>query len=304
MVAASKSDSKFETLGFCFGLLGALSVASASNRQDFQKYGATAVRLAMLIGALVDAREVWDKTSGKGGSISFAIPLLDSKQACEVRRIIHARSPDAYIAVLYDEARATVKTSESTAPLLVKRLRAAGAIVAEIGIKGHIHSPDADRKIDTNALVQFCSVMPDLQYAATANLALPTYDNRGKGDLVSSKHPESMTEMVLRFILVDQCDWYGTFSAVATKVKTPFLVTFGMERSVPPTLMRGLDTPQVHFEDLALEQETGVDVDISQLPTGVLDTQPAPAEAAAGSEHDLSSNLAVALESNKEVQDV
>ena len=73
VVAASKSNSKFETLGFCFELLGALSVASASNRQDFQKYGATAVRLAMLMGALVDAREVWDKTSSKGGSISFAI---------------------------------------------------------------------------------------------------------------------------------------------------------------------------------------------------------------------------------------
>lgn len=151
VVAASKSDSSFETLGFCFGLLGALSVASASNRQDFQKYGATAVRLAMLIGALVDAREVWDKTSGKGGSIFFAIAWLDSKQASEVRRIIDARSPDAYVAVLYDEARATVTTSESTAPLLVKQLRAAGAIVAEIGIKGRIHSPDADRKIDTDA---------------------------------------------------------------------------------------------------------------------------------------------------------
>ena len=66
-----------------------------------------------------------------------------------------------------------------------------------------------------------------------------------------------------------------------------------MKRCVPPTLIRDLDTRQVHFADLALEKETGVDVDISQLPAGVLNTQPAPAEAAAGSEHDLSSNLAV-----------
>ena len=123
-----------------------------------------------------------------------------------MRRIIDARSPDVYIAVLYDEARATVTTFESTAPLLVKQLRATGAIVAEIGIKGRIHSPDADRKIDTDALVQFCSSMPNLQYAATANLALPTYDNRGNGDLVSSKHQESITEIVLRSILVDQCN--------------------------------------------------------------------------------------------------
>ena len=81
--------------------------------------------------------------------MSFAIAWLGSEQADEVRRIIDACSSDAYIAVLYDEARATVTKSESTAPLLVKQLCAAGAIVAEIGIKGHIHSPDADRKIDT-----------------------------------------------------------------------------------------------------------------------------------------------------------
>ena len=41
-------------------------------------------------------------------------------------------------------------------------------------------------------------------------------------------------------------------------------------------------------------------MNISQLPTGVLNMQPAPVEAAAGSEHNLSSNLAVALESNKD----
>lgn len=157
VVVVSKSNSKFETLDFCFGLLGpALSVASASNGQDFQKYGATAVRLAILMGALIDARDVWKKTSGY--SISFTITWLGSKQADEVRRIIGARSPDAYIAVLYDEAGATVTASESTAPLLVKQLRSAGAIVAEIGIKGHIYSLDADRKIDTDAPVQFAAL--------------------------------------------------------------------------------------------------------------------------------------------------
>jgi hypothetical protein len=48
-------------LGFYAGLLAALAVASASNRQEFHKYGAVAVRLAMLVGALIDAQEVWDK---------------------------------------------------------------------------------------------------------------------------------------------------------------------------------------------------------------------------------------------------
>lgn len=68
---------------------------------------------------------------------------------------------------------------------------------------------------------------------------------------------------------------------------------------MPPTLIRDLNTRQVHFADLALEKKTGVDVNISQLPASVLNTQPAPAEAIAGSEYDLSFNIAVALESDK-----
>ncbi|OIW25922.1 hypothetical protein CONLIGDRAFT_512814 [Coniochaeta ligniaria NRRL 30616] len=289
LVASTKNNKKVESLGFCAGLLGALAVASANNRQEFQEYAAVAVRLAMIIGALVDAREVWDQARGKGGSVSFATAWVGPKQADEVTRIINDLSPDAYVAVLYDEARATVSTSERTAPVLVKRLRAAGAIVAEIGIKGHIHSPDRDRKFHTDALVQLCDSMPGLQYADPAKLALPTYNNRAEGRPISPDHQGTMTEMVLRAILVQQCDWYGTFSAVATETKKPFVVTFGLERCVPPTLMRSLGTRQVHFEDLVLDTKA----DMSKLSVGVLNTQPRTAAAAAESEHDLHSRLAL-----------
>lgn len=43
-----------ETLGFCTGSLSALTVSSASNKADFQTFGAVAVRLAALIDAFVD----------------------------------------------------------------------------------------------------------------------------------------------------------------------------------------------------------------------------------------------------------
>ncbi|RYP73018.1 hypothetical protein DL771_003886 [Monosporascus sp. 5C6A] len=81
--------------------------------------------------------------------------------------------------------------------------------------------------------------------------------------------------MVLRAILVQQCNWYGTFSAV-TEGKKPFVVTFGLERCVPPTLMRSIGTRQVHFGDLA-------DKDILVAPQpparAVLDIQSQPQHA-------------------------
>jgi len=65
--ASSKHDR--ETLGFCTGLLSALAVSSSANREQFQKYGAVALRIGMLIGMVVDAR---DARADIGASKSFA----------------------------------------------------------------------------------------------------------------------------------------------------------------------------------------------------------------------------------------
>ena len=55
LFAASKKND--ETLGFCTGLLSALAVSSADSKEDFRRYGATAVRLGLLIGMFVDAKD-------------------------------------------------------------------------------------------------------------------------------------------------------------------------------------------------------------------------------------------------------
>ncbi|KAG2420106.1 hypothetical protein HFD88_004905 [Aspergillus terreus] len=245
----NQTGDKVEILGFCAGLLAALAVASSNNRQEFQKYGAVAVRLAMLIGALIDAQEVWDKASGKGSSSSYAVAWRGPKQEEDMTRIIDDLAANAYIAVRYDQTRATVTASETIAPLLLKRFRAAGITVAEVGIKGQIHSPNPDRRAHTNALVDLCNSLPGLQYADAERLALQTYDNQGDGKPLLPDRG-SLTEMVLRSILVQQCHWYDTFSAVTERHQDPYVVTFGLERCVPPTLMRSLGGRQVFFEDL------------------------------------------------------
>ena len=46
------------TVGFCTGLLSAFTVALSNDRAEVREYGATAVRLAMLIGGIVDAQNL------------------------------------------------------------------------------------------------------------------------------------------------------------------------------------------------------------------------------------------------------
>lgn len=74
-----------ETLGFCTGLLSALAVSSAGNQAQFQQHGAVAVRLAALIGALVDAQDALGK---HGESTSFATVWNSRETKTEMTRIL------------------------------------------------------------------------------------------------------------------------------------------------------------------------------------------------------------------------
>ncbi|KAI1098222.1 hypothetical protein F4804DRAFT_350683 [Jackrogersella minutella] len=265
-------EKKFETLGFCTGLLSAFAVASSSTQDEFEKYGAVAIRLAMLVGALVDAQEVWNKKLGQGWSKSYATAWRNLKQGEEMHRIVDSLFPDAYVSVLYDEARATVTTSERTAPLLLQRLRAAGITAAEVGLKGHFHNPNEETSHSTEALIELCDSLPGLQFPNTAHLALPSYTNTASGEPIDSR-AGSMHNIALRAILIQQCNWYGTFSAVQTaRLKglihgheKGLVVSFGPDRCVPPTLMRRLGPRLVHFTDL--------DEDTPQLSASVLDPE-------------------------------
>lgn len=53
-----------ETVGYCTGLLSALAVSSTTNRSQFERYGAVAIRLALLISGFVDAQEILDENKG------------------------------------------------------------------------------------------------------------------------------------------------------------------------------------------------------------------------------------------------
>lgn len=83
-VYASHSE-RTEVVGFCTGLLSALAVSSAGNREQFQEYGAVAVRLAALIGAFVDAQDILDPNR-ESKSIATVWNSLEAQS--ELRRIL------------------------------------------------------------------------------------------------------------------------------------------------------------------------------------------------------------------------
>ena len=89
-----------ETLGFCTGILSAIVVSCSKNQTDFADIGAVAVRLAMLVGALVDAQDLYDD---QGKSISLATVWKSNDAALHLPGILH-RFPKVFLLPLAAKA--------------------------------------------------------------------------------------------------------------------------------------------------------------------------------------------------------
>ena len=261
----STGSGKVETVGFCAGMIAAVAVASSHDRRDFEKYGAAALRIGVLMAALVGACEEWDRGLGKGGSVSLATAWRTPKQGDDMARLVSSLSPDAYVSVLFDESRATVTTSERLAPKLVRQLRAAGVTAIPLAFKGKLHTPGAERERHTNALIEICHAMPELQFPDAARLALPTYIDHPEGKPVSAEEVD-LIGMVLRSILANQLNWSSTVSKLAANSETSSLVAFGLDRPLPPTILRRFGPMQVHFENLEDHINKSVVVPSHQRP--------------------------------------
>ncbi|KAJ0423889.1 hypothetical protein BJY00DRAFT_320959 [Aspergillus carlsbadensis] len=227
-------------IGFCTGLLAAHAVASSHTESDLPRYGAVSIRLATLIGALVDAEETRQSTTTNTGtsntrSISHTVGWTTETQEATLREILARRHPDVYMSVRYDRARCTVTGSGGAAVAgeVTRELRDAGMSVTEVRLQGRFHDPGEKRLGDVEGLVALCARVPELRFADVPTIALPGFTEG-----------ESMHELAIRGMLVQFCDWYGTLSSLSS---TPAnVVCFGSEKCIPPTLTTTLNPLYMH----------------------------------------------------------
>nr|AGN71604.1 conidial yellow pigment biosynthesis polyketide synthase [Monascus pilosus] len=238
-------SNNIEALGFCTGLLSAVTVACSTNRRQFQKYGAVAIRLAMLVGAAADAE---DALSDYGASKSMATAWNSPEAGAELSRVLQD-FPEAYVSVWYDANRVTVTTAAKTFPALQQKLRLAGIIATEVGLRGRFHCDCYGNDIDS--MIDFCDSHPAFQFPDASELVLQTRSNAG-GNLITKGN---LHQHALRLILLERSQWYQTFStmhAARLQYKDSVLVSFGPERCIPPSLLRGLSAQIVNMADLAV----------------------------------------------------
>ncbi|GAW13921.1 hypothetical protein ANO14919_033130 [Xylariales sp. No.14919] len=231
-----------ECVGFCTGLLSALAVACSTTQQEVEHYGAAAVRIAMLIGAAVDAENSLSEPGSK--SVSFSVAWQTRDGRAELDRIIGG-FPEAYISVVYDQNRATVTSLIKDKDLLCHQLKDSNITIMEIGLQGRFH--DLARSSEVQSLTRFCDSRPEFALPNASHLVLPArYE--GTGYITNG----SLHEIALRAILVEQCQWYHAFTLIHSRVTDGegSIMSFGLERCIPPSYVRSLGQRVVHMADV------------------------------------------------------
>ncbi|XXH01490.1 hypothetical protein Hte_007850 [Hypoxylon texense] len=234
--------SNTETLGFCVGILSAFAVSSSLTRAQFCQNGAAALRLAMVIGGLVDAQ---DTQIAESQSISLATTWKPEQTPSKLHEVLES-FPDTYVSVSYDENRATITTSEVTLSNLKGRLSEVGITTNEIGLHGRFHTSLHDS--DLKAVVSFCEGHPGFRFPSASKLVMPTRSNLG-GHSITQGY---LHETALREILVEHCDWVKTFRAVSSTFlaeKGSRVVVFGSERCIPPSIQRTMNAEVIYSRD-------------------------------------------------------
>ncbi|KAI2602598.1 putative polyketide synthase [Hypoxylon sp. NC1633] len=233
------SPQNTETLGFCIGVLSAFAVSSSSTRAQFCQNAAAAIRLAMVIGALVDAQSVGNL------STSLTATWKSEEASSKLQRVLES-FPNTYVSVSYDENRATITASESTVSALKGRLSEAGISSNEIGLHGRFHTPIHNN--DLKAVISFCEGHPGFRFPNASKLAIPTRSNSGGRPITQGY----LHEVALRSILVEHCDWIKTFQTVSSSKlqdKESRVVVFGSERCIPQSIQRTINAQVTYYQD-------------------------------------------------------
>jgi hypothetical protein len=76
-----------QSVAFCTGILAAIAISASENDTQLQQYGSAAIRVAMLIGAVVDDKDAWGQKDEQSTSISLGWNSNDEEN--QIRGILH-----------------------------------------------------------------------------------------------------------------------------------------------------------------------------------------------------------------------
>ncbi|PVH93131.1 ketoacyl-synt-domain-containing protein [Periconia macrospinosa] len=219
------------TIGLSTGLLGSAAVSCSKNWQDFTSNGAVAIRLAVLIGAVVDATDFSLPEQEQATSLSVVWAQSGGR---ETLNHLLGTIERAYISVTQSENKVTVTASKSAVEDLVRNLEQSGFASVEIALRGRFHWQGYLGELQ--GILVFCQSNPYFQFISKPILPLIGHQN-----ISSSK---TLVDAIIRSILVTESDWHGILTSLNEswdiQCPSPRITCIGTERYIPSSLKHAL----------------------------------------------------------------
>ncbi|KAI1805059.1 hypothetical protein F4811DRAFT_570540 [Daldinia bambusicola] len=242
--------------GFCVGFLAAAAVASSQNRAELERWTATAIRLAVCIGAIVDLDEV-KRSNGMVESTKCSSTWSVGWSSIIEKRHFEktlASFPEAYISCETDADRVTLTVPQSHAASFTRQLDDGHLSVKPIGLSGRYHTTSPDRVQIVEQLKLLFRHDEKFQFPGVDQLRLP---------LRSTLNTEIITkgflhEIAFDCILVDVCRWYETVRATLDSwdgEPVKIIAIGSTPGAVPRSLKSATATPNNEYVDQSSSTE-------------------------------------------------
>ncbi|KAI0095974.1 hypothetical protein F4814DRAFT_453954 [Daldinia grandis] len=243
--------------GFCVGFLAATAIASARDRTNLEKWTATAIRLAVCVGAVVDLDELERSDGGEDSSLSsstWSVGWASSNERGHFERTL-ASFPEAYISCVTDVDRVTLTIPEGQFESFASQLADGGLSAKPVGLSGRYHTTSPDRTNIVQQLKLLFQHDEKFQFPAAEQLTVPLRSTLDSEVITKG----ALHEIAIDCILVGVCRWFDTVKAAldAWNGQPAKIIPIGSSPgAVPRSLRLATDTPTNGYFDQSPSSET------------------------------------------------
>lgn len=213
--------------GFCVGFLSAVAVAGSQTKADLGPAAATALRLAVCVGAYVD------KEPGSHATVAIRWREGNADDKAEVDKILQSYS-GSYISSVNDDACVTATVGAADLDDLITKIKDQGLRAKPVHVRGRYHTAGHSEAVEK--LTKLVSRSEDLQFPGVARLEAPVRSTVD-GEIISEG---SLTRLALENTLLRPADWYSTLkSSILQLPESNKRVAFaGFGNHIPSSLVQ------------------------------------------------------------------
>ncbi|KAH8886520.1 ketoacyl-synt-domain-containing protein [Thozetella sp. PMI_491] len=242
--------------GFCIGLLCATAMAASGNWAELERNMAASLRLAVAIGAVIDAEDMRHGPTDGGTAIS-------ARWRTDLERTYLEATldafPKAYVSCITDEKTVTITLSRADEDAFCAKLGKARIATGRNGLAGCFHH--SRHAAAAAALRALCAAQSDFQLPRADKLRLPLRSTADAEPITGGR----LHDVALDAILCRRAHWYQTVRATLSDLPggschTVAFFAFGQDTVIPRSLaLHGRRFKDIGIKDVG--QPTGLTSD-------------------------------------------